>query len=113
MEAFGLLLHGFAVLLTWVAILVPLTFTMDPTSAILATTKTSNRGRASPSGRSQPRINSRRRSDTIPSSTSVLVSIFLGQPSHRLDERGIVWQFLDAGASWTSTERQLVHWRLS
>jgi len=62
MEAFGLLLHGFAVLLTWktlavmmvglvlgifvgvlpglggpngVAILLPLTFTMDPTSAIV------------------------------------------------------------------------------
>src|SRR5256886_7537508 len=62
MEAFGLLLHGFAVLMTWkiitlmilglvlgifvgvlpglggpngVAILLPLTFTMDPTSAIV------------------------------------------------------------------------------
>src|ERR1700712_954679 len=62
MEAFGLLMHGFAVLLTWktmalmmvglvlgifvgvlpglggpngVAILLPLTFTMDPTSAIV------------------------------------------------------------------------------
>jgi putative tricarboxylic transport membrane protein len=62
MEAFGLLLHGFSVLLTWkilalmmvglilgifvgvlpglggpngVAILLPLTFTMDPTSAIV------------------------------------------------------------------------------
>src|SRR5207237_8723333 len=62
MEAFGLLVHGFAVLLTWktlalmmlglvlgifvgvlpglggpngVAILLPLTFTMDPTSAIV------------------------------------------------------------------------------
>ena len=62
MEAFGLLLHGFGVLLTWktlalmmvglvlgifvgvlpglggpngVAILLPLTFTMDPTSAIV------------------------------------------------------------------------------
>src|SRR5260221_658663 len=65
MEAFGLLLHGFAVLLTWktlavmmvglvlgifvgvlpglggpngVAILLPLTFTMDPTSAIVMDT---------------------------------------------------------------------------
>jgi putative tricarboxylic transport membrane protein len=62
MEAFGLLIHGFTVLLTWktlalmmvglvlgvfvgvlpglggpngVAILLPLTFTMDPTSAIV------------------------------------------------------------------------------
>jgi hypothetical protein len=35
-------------------------------------------------------------SDTFQSSTSFLVLIFLGQPFQRLDERGIIRQFLDA-----------------
>src|SRR5260370_38374136 len=62
-----------------------------------ATTMTSNFGRAPADGRSQPRVNSRCRSDTSQSSTSVLIfPTFFGPPLHRLDKGIVLRQFLDA-----------------
>src|SRR5258708_11486685 len=63
-----------------------------------ATIMTSNFGRAPADGSSQPRVNSRCRSDTSQSSMSVLVLpvVFLGKPLHRLDKGVVVRQFLDA-----------------
>src|ERR1700737_1158293 len=64
-----------------------------------ATTNIWKRGRASPDGRSQPRVNSRCRSERIQSSTSsviILLAVLLGQALHRLNERIVVRQFLDA-----------------
>src|SRR5258708_5300674 len=62
-----------------------------------ATTMTSNFGRAPADGRSQPRVNSRCRSDTSQSSTSVLIfPVFFGPTLQLLDEWVIVRQLLDA-----------------
>src|ERR1700676_4968947 len=64
-----------------------------------ATTRIWKRGRASPDGRSQPRVNSRCRSERIQSSTSsiiVLLAVLLGQALHRHDKGIVVRQFLDA-----------------
>src|ERR1700676_388468 len=62
-----------------------------------ATTRTSKRGRAPADGRSQPRVNSRCRSESIQSSTSVLVLLAVfSAPLQLLDEWVIVRQLLDA-----------------
>jgi hypothetical protein len=63
-----------------------------------ATTMTSKRGRASPDGRSQPRVNSRCKSETTQIRTSVLIITvgLFGQSSHRLDQRVVVSDLLDA-----------------
>src|SRR5258707_3360406 len=62
-----------------------------------ATTMTSTFGRAPADGRSQPRVNSRCRSDTSQSSTSVLIfPTFFGPTLHRLDKGIVLRQFLDA-----------------
>src|SRR5580692_10407309 len=62
-----------------------------------ATTMTSNFGRTPAVGRSQPRVNSRCRSDTSQSSMSVLIfPVFFGPTLHRLEEWVIVRQLLNA-----------------
>src|SRR3984893_1120879 len=61
-----------------------------------ATTNMWKRGRASPDGRSQPRVNTRCRSETIQSSTSsviILLAVLLGQTLHPLNERIVVCLF--------------------